>query len=60
MKKKKREADEAKGRLTDPGEERLPDPGKDRSKLPPLPITKKLLEKLKKARKEDPNIYPLW
>ena len=50
--KKKQAADKAK--------DQLPDPGKDRSKMPQLPITEKLKEKLKKARKQDPNIYPLW
>lgn len=26
----------------------------------PLPVTKKLLEKLKGLKEKDPNIYPMW
>ena len=47
-----------------------PDPGKGAGKTatgagekkPPkkLQVTDKLLEKLKKIRSKDPNIYPLW
>lgn len=43
-----------------PAEDRLPEPGNDRSNMPQLPVTDKLKEKLKKIRKQDPNIYPLW
>jgi hypothetical protein len=35
-------------------------PGTDKSRLPKLPVTDQLKEKLKKSRKQDPNIYPLW
>ena len=44
---------------TQPGN-KLPDPGNDRNKRPRLPLTETLKEKLKKIRKQDPNIYPLW
>ena len=45
---------------TAPASDRLPAPGKDRSNLPKLSISDKLRQKLKKLRKDDPNIYPLW
>jgi hypothetical protein len=51
---------EKKKPAADTTKDQLPNPGKDRKKMPSLPITDKLKEKLKKARKQDPNIYPLW